>query len=442
MVTNAIPLTRPHTSAAVEGSAKYSRDRIHYLDWLRAIAVLVIVGFHAVLPFGKGLAPWYIQNAQTSEALATVDAVLMFVFPVFFLLAGASARLALDRRSIGAFLAERATRLAVPYVLGTGLLVLPTAYWLATYNGSTSGSFFEFVPQWAAARLDTVRAIGFTPQVFGVGDWLWFLAWLFIFALLASPVFVFLATRAGRRLVDALARLARWPGATILFVVPITLVALPLFRITPADQWMGWWAFGVYFPMFVIGYVIYCDQRLIAAVRRDLIPALLASTLALYGIAATGFTASIFAGGSHTSDLYYCFIVFLHALMGWAPALLLLSFGMRMPPFQRPLPTVIGESSLPTYVLHQPIVLVLSSLVVSWSLGFWPKAVINVGLGIALSLGAGVIATRISGVRALLGVHAGGHRTSSGANLSRKATAAKPGGHATGGGWWRPSSSR
>ena len=399
-------------TAAKAASGAGPALRLHYVDWLRALAVLTVVGYHASLPFGNVLGPWPVQNAQMSEALGRVNAVLAFFFTVFFLLAGASARLALRNRSVRSFLSERAARLALPFLAGIVLLVLPTQYWLAVYTGATHDSFLTFVPAWASARLDLVLGWGFSPMVFAIGEWLWFLGWLFVFALLASPIFALLSTSGGRAVVDAMARMARWPGASVLFSVPITLVSLPLFRITPADQWQGWWAFGVYFPIFVIGYVIYCDERLVAAVKRDLIPALVASGLALYGIAATGFTASIFAGGAHTSDLYYVFIVFLHALMGWAPALLVLSFGMWIPGFQRPLHRTLGEAALPTYILHMPIVLVISSFAISWSMSLWPKAAVNVLLGLLVSFGAAWAAVRIPGVRTVLGVRRSDRRTS------------------------------
>lgn len=94
---------------SIDRAARH-RVRIHYLDWLRVPAVLAVVAFHAELPFGVNLGTWPIQDAQASDPLGRANAVIMFLVPVFFLLAGARAQLALRKRRFAAFLSERATR--------------------------------------------------------------------------------------------------------------------------------------------------------------------------------------------------------------------------------------------------------------------------------------------------------------------------------------------
>jgi hypothetical protein len=91
--------------------------RIHYFDWLRAIAVFGVVAYHTVLPFARDT--WSIVNDQHSETLLAFVFVLeSFGLAVLFLIAGAGVRFALLHRSIRAFLAERAKRLLVPFAVG------------------------------------------------------------------------------------------------------------------------------------------------------------------------------------------------------------------------------------------------------------------------------------------------------------------------------------
>lgn len=66
--------------AAKAASGASRALRLHYVDWLRALAVLTVVGYHASLPFGNVLGPWPVQNAQMNEALGRVNAVLAFRF--------------------------------------------------------------------------------------------------------------------------------------------------------------------------------------------------------------------------------------------------------------------------------------------------------------------------------------------------------------------------
>jgi glucans biosynthesis protein C len=48
--------------------------RLHYLDWLRVIATLVVFSFHAIHPFD--LSDWHIKNIEQSEALTIVMTIL------------------------------------------------------------------------------------------------------------------------------------------------------------------------------------------------------------------------------------------------------------------------------------------------------------------------------------------------------------------------------
>lgn len=377
-------------------------SRIPYVDWLRWSAVLAVVVFHGLLPFGSFL-PWSVQNAERSDALALVTALLPFAFPMFFLLAGASARFALQTRSLRTFVAERAARLLLPFAVGTLVLTPLTGYIIGLHNDTWSGSFLAYVVVYPGSVLDTISTLGFRPHVVQVVTMhLWFLGWLFLFCLLASPFFAFLSTTRGRSLVDGLARRARWPGTTLLFALPLMLISLPLFGVSSPAGW-DWAAFGLWGGTFVGGYLMFSDERLVAAARRDLLPALAAAVIGVAGLAATGFTNSIFQGGGHTYDATYVGIVSIHALAAWGVTLSIVSAAMHAWFMQRPLPRLANEAALPIYVLHFPIVIAISFFVVQWPLGLAMKAVINVVLGVGVSVLAATAALRLPVLRVLLG---------------------------------------
>lgn len=74
-----------------------SARRVHHLDWLRAIAVVGVVMYHALLPFSSWL---FIANDQRSAVLIGIVVLLVaFGLPILFLVAGASTRFALETRS-------------------------------------------------------------------------------------------------------------------------------------------------------------------------------------------------------------------------------------------------------------------------------------------------------------------------------------------------------
>jgi len=377
--------------------------RLHYIDWLRAAAVVGVVVYHSLLPFGTS--EWHINNAERSGLLTTALLVFeTFGIGLLFLLAGASARFALRRRSPRAFLLERGRRILVPFVVGTLLLTPPTMYLAAVHNGSTSESFPTFLMTWPAGAFNWALETGFSPRLFSVGFHLWFLGYLFAFSALGLPVFKFLSSVRGRAFLEALGRAARWPGATLSFALPIVLPPLVLLALAPEE--FDWWQFGWYGAYFLVGYVLYGDDRLIAAARRDVIPALFVALATLAGLLVLDFNGWVASheGVGYVYDATYLLMVVLYAVGGWAWTLVMLNVGLRLRVLHRPLPRAVGEAVLPLYILHQPIVLLVSSIVVTWPLGLLPKALIATAASLAGSVAITAVLLRATPTGILLGI--------------------------------------
>lgn len=378
--------------------------RIHYLDWLRALAVLGVVVYHALLPFADET--WFIRNAEQSELLMAIVVVFQtFGLGILFVVAGASARFALETRSRRAFLRERAARLLVPFLVGAVVFGPPVWYLSGLHNRTWSGSFLEFLPAFPGIVADyAVRNVGPSPALLAtLGMHLWFLAWLFAYAALGLPIFAFLSSARGRSFSNALARLMRRRGTTLLFALPIGLPILLLFAHARPGLW-DWWAFGWYGVTFVIGYIMYSDRRLLAAVRRDFLVALSVALVGTAALAATGFAS--WASARHEYDARYAVMVSLFALTSWAWTLVLVGVGMRAKFMQRRLRSRAGEAVLPTYVLHLPIVIAISYVVVQWPLGLWLKVPINIGLGVGVTLLAVTAALQVPFLRLAMGLPA------------------------------------
>jgi glucan biosynthesis protein C len=87
--------------------------RLHYLDWLRVLAIIFGFLFHAVHVFDFG--GWQIKNAEQSELITIVLTLFSLWGMLFFsLVAGASSWFALERRTPRQYLSERVKRLASP----------------------------------------------------------------------------------------------------------------------------------------------------------------------------------------------------------------------------------------------------------------------------------------------------------------------------------------
>lgn len=334
--------------------------------------------------------------------LAFVYVLESFGLGVLFLIAGASVRFALQRRSMGAFLRERSIRLLVPYIIGAIVLIPATSYVIGLHQGSVSGSSLTYLGEYPRLLwINNIAPKGLTPEVLTyAGMHLWFLAWLFICSVLALPVFIFLGSSAGRWLVNRLGRLSHWPAALLLLGV---LIAVPriILSALPMEQ-TGWSleAFVWYAIVFVVGYVMYCDDRMIEAVRRDVWLALIVAVLGSYAFISPGFVWQLL-------PWTYAFVPFWMGVMGitgWAWALAILGMGIRAGFMQCSLPPLASDVALPAYILHFPVVIGISALVVDWSLGFGTKILVNLVLGVGATLLLSALVLRISALRLLLGL--------------------------------------
>jgi surface polysaccharide O-acyltransferase-like enzyme len=189
-----------------------------------------------------------------------------------------------------------------------------------------------------------------------------------------------------RSLLDALGRAARWPGATLAFALPIALP--PLLLLARAPEEFDWWQFGWYGMYFLIGYILYSDDRFVSAVRRDAIPALLVALVTLAGLLVLDFDGWVASheGVGYSYDSTYLLMISMYTVNGWAWVIVLLNSGLRLWVFQRPLPRMVSEAVLPLYVLHLPVVLLVSNIVVAWPLGLFPKALIVTAISLLGSI--------------------------------------------------------
>jgi glucans biosynthesis protein C len=367
--------------------------RRHDLDWLRIAAVFLLIPYHTSRLFDTWEA-FYVKNAETSVALTGIRALLdPWGMPLLFTVAGAATCLALGRRTGAQYLRERVARLIVPLLAGLVVLVPPQSY-LAWLGQGHRRSFAAFLgPYWT---MRTGEPLGFT------GGWtvghLWFVLYLFVFSLVALPLFLFLRRPAGVRAVRWLAALVARPGGIFLLVIPFRLTE-PL----PGPTVGGYNPFAYLF-LFVTGYVLLADARFQQALDRSWRWALGLGVVALAALSALRFLGLDFADHSWQSTSRDS----LRFLTTWLGVIGALGFAHDRLDRQRPWLPYLNAAAYPVYLLHQTVILLVGFFVVRWSLGIGPKffAVALLSLGVTLGLYEG--ARRWSVTRALLGAKQAG----------------------------------
>ncbi len=371
--------------------------RLHYLDWLRVLAILGVFLFHSLRAFDE--IPWWINNAERSGPVTLfIVFFLPWGMPLFFFLSGAGTRFALRKRTAHRDVVERIQRLLVPFIVGCFLLTPIQLYfhWAhLSQTGAFEGTLWEFF-------LGREFVLG--PRVFGwAGYHLWFLGFLFTYSLMALPLFVWFKRTSGRRTIDWLARLGQQRGGLLLFVIPLVVLQLALRPFFAAYQ--DWADFINMLTFFVYGYILYADERFEPAVRRDWLLALVTGvlgTLFILGGSAADVVPDWMASPG-TPGFYLTWSVW--SIIGWCWTLFVLYVGMRYLDFTNKWLVYGRETILPIYLFHQPAILSIAFFAVQWDVWLTLKIVAVVFASLLVTLGlVEFVIKRVDVFRGLFGM--------------------------------------
>jgi len=344
--------------------------RVLDVDWLRILATLLIVVYHTsrLLDDMEG---WHFKNPQLTSVLMYPGAIgAQFMMPLFFLLSGISTRYALGSRAVRDFLRKRFLRLVVPVMtLGWFIFSPPQVYIEAStaqnYNAPTFvGTFWQFLPHYF---MDGIYGRGGYFALTGVH--LWYLFWLFWFTMWLLPVFLHLRTERGQRLLGRLAGCMQRPGLVLLLGLPMAL-SEGLFRARHIAflSWdEGGWVLGTHWVVLFLGYLLASEPRLRAAMRAHRWVALLVAVAALVPLAIWAPNMDSLVAGSWA---YWGFWT-LRSINGCWWLVAILGFASAHLSFPHPVLAIVGPAVMPTYMLHQPLIIVLG-----YALRFWAPPLI------------------------------------------------------------------
>ena len=238
--------------------------RIHYLDWLRLLAVFLGLVFHAGRPFDDW--PWLIKGSQIgwmaffNEALSTVRV------PLLFFVSGAATVFVLKGLARN-FVWERFKRLLIPLGMGVLLIVPPQSYIVRISLDPSnpqhfSGSYWQFLTgpwlQEGSFPLSNLHT-----------EHLWYLLYLFIFSILALPIFLYLRSPQGMALLARLDRgLQQGPQRFWLIFLAPTVLAVSLPFLLPSHPGLveDLENLSYYFFVFVLGFALYRQPGLLQTI--------------------------------------------------------------------------------------------------------------------------------------------------------------------------------
>ena len=158
--------------------------RKHYIDNLRNLIILLLFPVHTFMiwnDFGSRFYIWQGENKILSTLIVLVNPWFM---PILFVLAGMSARYALEKRTYKEFAMQRISKLLIPFVSGMVILVPFQTFYARKYFDDYDGSFLDNWQYFFTHLTDFSGYDGaFTP------GHLWFILFLFVISIITLILF-------------------------------------------------------------------------------------------------------------------------------------------------------------------------------------------------------------------------------------------------------------
>ena len=357
-----------------------SRERIHYLDWLKVLIVYGILLFHASLVFTGGT--WLVTNGQGSVLLSAFAGFCFpWGIPAMFLIAGADAYFGTRSVTPVQFVWRRVLRLLLPMAVGLAVLS-PYQRFVTSHNPPPP---LSNLPDF---YVNFFRTFHFEPNLQWISRYwlhLWFLGYLFAISVICLPLLMWLRREGGLRFTSFIVRVANLRGGIFYLAAPLFVLELMLRPLFPAYQ--DWADSATYTFVFAMGALFFSDRRFEAAIRREIHWVLLLGAFAVFGVTSVLSTVhyNLLAISRLPGPEQAAFSLF-WTLDVWAWNLAVLYIGIRWLDRPNRAMSYAQESILPFYVIHHPVVVTIASFVVTWSLGVWPKFAVIVVLGYAITL--------------------------------------------------------
>ncbi|MCP3140739.1 acyltransferase family protein [Pyxidicoccus xibeiensis] len=320
------------------------------LDWLRVVAILLLHLFHTGMMFNTW--DWHVKSPQALPVLEPVMEVMHHLrMPLLMFISGVGTALALRRRTLGGFAADRAKRLLWPLVFGIFVVVPPQIYVERLLRGQFQGDYAAFYPS----------VFEIVPYPAGSFSWhhLWFVAYLFVYCVLALPLFAALATARGQAF---LARAEAWlcRGWNVCwFFLPLALNGVLLHEYpTTHALFDDPRTFGHYGLLFLMGHLFgRCPRIWDVLVERRRV--LLAPSAVLFVIMVPDSEFPLVWEMLGAMAALWLFIL---TALGWARARIHV---------RRPWLKYAQERAYPFYIFHQTVIIVVGYLMLTLPVGPW-----------------------------------------------------------------------
>jgi len=350
--------------------------RRHDIDWLRIIAIFLVLYFHVAMIFTEEW-DWHIKNDELSYLWLEFNFWLSrFRMPLLFFISGYGTFLALRKRNSWTYIKERHNRLMIPLVFSMFVIVPPQIYFERIFdNPGSYSSFFSFYPQTFALE----------PYPEGNFSWhhMWFVLYLFFYSLVGLPLFLWLKKWSAKK-----SFAFQKSYNLFLFLIPTTVVyVFVLFGNDRTNDFINDWPAHLYwFTFFFMGYLVGCFPSvwdLIEKNRRNLLG------LAILCIVVINY----FRWNQiepwemeNLSPVVRYLAIALLPINSWLWILAALGLAKRYLNKPSPILNYMNRAIYPFYILHQTVIIVIGYYVIQVSEGILSKFILISSLSIIFTL--------------------------------------------------------
>lgn len=345
-----------------------STQRRYDLDWLRFIAIVILLFFHTGMLFNQW--EWHVKNPETSTTFSYwMVWSHFFRMPLLLFISGAGTYMALGKRTPGQFAGERFRRLFIPLVFGMFVVVPPQIYYefISFYPNYWEfyKTVFEFNPYEGGSATST-----------GSFSWhhLWFILYLLVFSLIAIPFLKYIRSARSENFRMKTGKVLSSP-AGILFIpsvlILITQIILrPYFPEETHALFNDWGYFTFYFLFFFFGILCYANQALWLSIgqnRKHLMIATLFSLIPFY-ICFFDFRGLIeLPWDERTVEIIFDVS---GIFVGWFTVITIVAYGQHYLNKPHKWLTTFNEGLYPFYILHQTVIIVIGYYIcqLDWSI--------------------------------------------------------------------------
>jgi peptidoglycan/LPS O-acetylase OafA/YrhL len=360
-------------SVAIDATstAATQTQRIHYLDNLRAIAMLLGVFLHAGLAYAQpAQSVWLATDPQAS---ITIDAVIWFIhlfrMSLFFLLSGYFAKLVIERKGLRLFLRNRCLRVVLPFIVFypfllvamTVIIVFSLAY--VTEPRGLMGIIADATKSGSGTQKSEL------PGTMH----LWFLYYLAYFTIVGAVLYN-----------------VQWLRFDFLFRRPVLLLLCPLLLVpaamaggtplpAPESFIPAGWPFAFYGLFYFAGWQLFGREQGLESLRRytwHFLAVCLVMYVPFYMLMPVLDLSALKAGAISQSNWIRGAEAVLTAYLSVLLSIVALLFGQRYFGGKSDVLSFLSDSSYWIYLLHLPIVIFLQTLLVPLAIPMWLKFIL------------------------------------------------------------------